>query len=118
MVKNAVGSLSPRGLLHVVGDDDDRVSFFSSAMSSSIWSVRDRVEGRAGLVHEDDLGLDGHRPRDAEPLLLAARERQAGLLELVLDLVPEGRAPEGPLDQLVDVALCTPLIRGPKATLS
>jgi hypothetical protein len=34
----------------------------------------DRVEGRAGLVEEDHLGLDRDRPSDAEALLLAAGE--------------------------------------------
>ena len=65
---------------------------------------RDRVERRARLVHQDHLGLDRQRPGDAEPLLLAAGERQAALLELVLHLVPEGRLAQAPLDDLVHVA--------------
>ena len=40
----------------------------------------DRVEGRAGLVHQDDLGLDGDGAGDAEPLLLAAGKGEARLL--------------------------------------
>ena len=35
---------------------------------------RDRVERRAGLVHQQHLGIDGERTGDAEPLLLAAGE--------------------------------------------
>src|SRR5208282_6505162 len=49
-----------------------------------------------GLVHEDDLGLEHHRAGDGEHLLLAARERAAGLVaplgeprEVVVDLLQE-----------------------------
>ena len=37
----------------------------------------DRIERGARLVHQDHLGLDGDRARDAEALLLAARQRRA-----------------------------------------
>ena len=67
-------------------------------MSSSILAVADRVDRRARLVHEDDVGLGGDAARDAEPLLLPAREGDAGLAELVLDLVPERRPLRGVLD--------------------
>ena len=50
-------------------------------------------------------GLDGDRPGDAQPLLLAAGQRHPGLLELVLDVVPERGPAEAALDQLVHVAL-------------
>ena len=92
------------GLLHVVGDDDDRVVVLQVVHQVFDPRRRDRVERRAGLVHQDDLGLDGQRPGDAEPLLLAAGELQARAVELVLDLVPEGGAAERALDQLVHVA--------------
>jgi hypothetical protein len=62
-----------RRLLHVVGDDGDRVIVaFSSSISSSIFGGRDRVERRAGLVEQDDLGLDRDGAGDAQALLLAA----------------------------------------------
>ena len=92
------------GLLHVVGDDDDRVLVLEVVHQVLDPGGGDRVERRAGLVHEDDLGLDGQGPGDAEPLLLAAREVEARAVELVLDLVPEGGAAERALDQLVHVA--------------
>ena len=50
-------------------------------------------------------GCDRERARDAEPLLLAAGERERALLELVLDLVPERGAGERLLDEVVEVAL-------------
>ncbi len=65
----------------------------------------DGVQGRAGLVQQDHLGLDRQHPGDAQALLLAAGELQGGLPELVLDLVPEGRPLEAPLRQAVEVLL-------------
>src|SRR5262249_18517580 len=47
---------------------------------------------------EQHRWLGGHGARDAEPLLLAARERESTLIELVLDLVPKCR----PLQRLLD----------------
>ena len=37
----------------------------------------DGVEGRAGLVHQQHLGLGGDGPGDAQPLLLAAGQAEA-----------------------------------------
>src|SRR5439155_26073007 len=52
------------------------------------------------LVEQDDLGLERHRPRDGEHLLLAARERAARLVaplsqdgEARVDLLEEPSAP-------------------------
>src|SRR5438034_10054240 len=45
----------PRRLLHVVGDDDDRVVLCETADQVLDLQRRDGVEGRAGLVHQDDL---------------------------------------------------------------
>jgi hypothetical protein len=88
-----------------VGDDDDRVVRLQLGHELLDLEGRARVECGARLVHQDDLRLRRDRPCDAQPLLLAARQRQTALLELVLDLVPEGRPAEAALDQLGDVAL-------------
>ncbi|CAI7629210.1 unnamed protein product, partial [Penicillium discolor] len=66
---------------------------------------RDGVEGRARLVHQQHLRGDGDRAGDAETLLLAAREAGARTVEAVLDLVPQVRAGEGLLDEVVLLAL-------------
>ena len=50
-------------------------------------------------------GFTGDRPRDAQPLLLTAGQGRTGLVEPVLDLVPEVRADQGPLDGLVQLLL-------------
>ena len=70
--RGAVGDA--RGLLHVVGDDHDRHALLELVDQLLDLQRRDRVERRAGLVHQDHLGFDRERARDAQPLLLAARE--------------------------------------------
>src|SRR3954470_4661560 len=92
-----------RGLLHVVRDDDDRVVLLELGDELLDLQRRDRIERRARLVHEDDLGLDGDRAGDAEALLLAAGEADARLREAVLALLPERRAAQRLLDPLADV---------------
>jgi phosphate transport system protein len=67
----------PRGLLHVVRDDDDRVPLLELLHQVLNGARRDRVKGRGGLVHEDDVRLDGDRPGDTQPLCLAAGQGQA-----------------------------------------
>jgi hypothetical protein len=61
-----------------------------------------RVERGEGLVQEDDLGTDGERPGQGDPLLLAAGELvriaaavpgQAHQLEELVDLAPAIRTP-------------------------
>ena len=69
----------PGGLLHVVGDDHDRVLGLELVDQVLDRRGRDRVEGRARLVHQQHLRLDRDRAGDAEPLLLAAGEAHAGL---------------------------------------
>src|SRR5215204_4730547 len=91
----------PGRLLHVVGDDHDRVVPLELLHQVLDAAGGDRVQGRAGLVHQDHVRRDRDRPGDAEPLLLAAGQRQGVLLELVLDLVPEGGPAQRPLDQVV-----------------
>src|SRR4051794_5976773 len=90
-----------RGLLHVVGDDHDRDAVLELVDELLDLQRRDRVERRARLVHEDDVGFDRERPRDAEPLLLPAREPDAGRMEAGLDPPPQPRAAQRVLDRLV-----------------
>ena len=94
-----------RGLLHVVRDDHDRVLVLELVDQVLDPRRRDRVEGRGRLVHQDHVRLDGERARDAEALLLTAREAERVLLQPVLDLVPERGVPERALDALVEALL-------------
>src|SRR6202158_1096053 len=83
---------NPRGLLHVVGDDGDSVVLRQFLDQFLDLGGRNRIERRARLVEQDHLGPHRHGAGDAKPLLLAARQAQAGSVELVLDLVPQRAA--------------------------
>jgi hypothetical protein len=96
------------GLLHVVGDDHDRHVVTELADGLLDPGGRGRVERRAGLVHEQDVGVHGERAGDAQALLLAARERTPRRVEPVLDLAPQAGPRERLLDQGVLVAALDP----------
>ena len=96
---------NPRGLLHVVRDDDDRVLVLELGHEVLDRQRRDRVEGRAGLVHEEDGRAHGDRAGDAQALLLAARKGRPRLVEAILHLVPQVRPAQRLLDELLRIRL-------------
>src|SRR5205823_8368717 len=61
-------------LLHVVGDDDDRVLLLELADQFLNFGRRDRIERGTWFVHQHDLRFDRQGARDAKTLLLAARQ--------------------------------------------
>src|SRR5262245_26753049 len=75
----------PLRLLQIVGDDGNREALAKVAHELLDLARRDRIERRAGFVHQEHFGFGRNRPRDAQPLLLAARQRQAALLDLSCD---------------------------------
>src|SRR5438105_8429179 len=81
---------NPGRLLHVVGDEYDRVLVLQLQHQLLDAPRRDWIESRARFVHQQHRGVGRDRPRDAQALLLTARERQTARLQLVLDLVPQG----------------------------
>src|ERR1700761_8231218 len=81
-----------RRLLHVMGHDRDRVVLGELLDQLLDLGGRDRIERRARLPGQDHLGPHRHGAGDAEALLLAAGQRQARRVELVLDLVPQRAA--------------------------
>src|SRR5215469_692029 len=84
-------------------DDHDRVRL-AQLIDQVLDTCRgDRVERRARLVHEDHLRLYGNGARDAQPLLLAAREAGAGAAQPVLDLIPQARARQARADDVVEM---------------
>ena len=108
-----------RSLLHVVGDDHDRVALLELVDQLLDLQRRDRIERRAGLVHQDHLGLDRDRAGDAQALLLAAGEADPGVVEAILDLVPEADRPQRVVDPLAQSSLPRmPASFSPAATLS
>src|SRR6202163_5041236 len=78
-----------RGLLHVVGDDGDRIVLRQFLDQLLDLGGGNGVERRAGFVEQDHLGTHGHGAGDAKPLLLAAGQAEAAGAQLVLDLVPQ-----------------------------
>ena len=76
------------------------------------------IERGGGLVHEDHVRLDGERARDAQPLLLAARQAQRAVLQPVLHLVPERRVVQSAFSTRSSRLPFIPSTRGPKAMLS
>ena len=94
-----------RRLLHVVGDDHDRVVGLQLVDQLLDLGGRDRIERRARLVEQDHLGLHRDGAGDAQALLLAAGQAQAVGVELVLDLVPQRGAAQRRLDPAVELGL-------------
>ena len=72
--EHAVGDLA--GELHLVGDDEHGLALDGDA-AQKIEHLADPfgVEGGGGLVDQHQLGVERHRPADADALLLAAGER-------------------------------------------
>src|SRR6266404_7396388 len=95
---------APRRLLHVVGDDDDAVISLQFADQLLDTLRRDRIERRGRLVEEQDFRFNRDRAGYAQTLLLAAREAESALFQLVLDLVPQRGAPQSLLDAVLHLA--------------
>src|SRR5215467_5264057 len=93
------------GLLHVMRDDHDRIVRLELVDQLLDLGGRDRIERRAGLIEQDHLGFHRNGARDAQALLLAARQAQAIGRELVLDLVPQGGTAERHLDPAFELRL-------------
>src|SRR6266404_7215254 len=92
----------PRGLLHIMRDNDDSVLLFQLENQVFDFAGRNWVEGRARLVHQQHFGLQGQGAGDAQALLLSTRETGSGLLvQMVFDLVPQSGAVERVLDYFV-----------------
>jgi hypothetical protein len=66
---------------------------------------RGRVERRAGHVHENDLGADGDGARNAQALLLTARETGAWFVEPILDLIKKTGPLQAGHDDLLQLCL-------------
>src|SRR6478735_3775576 len=94
-----------RRLLHVMGDDGDRVVLRQFLDQFLDLRGRDRIERRARLIEQDHLGPHRHRARDAQALLLSAGKAQPVGGELALDLFPERGPPQRGLHPLVEFRL-------------
>src|ERR1700729_4297237 len=70
-------------LLQVVRDDYDRDVFAELDDELLDQPGRLRIQRRAGLVEQQDLGMRGQRAGDAQTLLLPAREPERRMVEIV-----------------------------------
>src|SRR6516165_4446297 len=75
-----------RSLLHGVRHDHDRVRLAQLIDQILYARGRNRIERRAGLVHEYHFRLHRDRASDAQALLLTSGESGAGAAQPVLDL--------------------------------
>ena len=79
----------PSGLGEVVCDDYDCVAPSETGHQVFHDTSGDRVEGAAGLVEQEDFGFERQGARQAQALLLAAREGESGGVEAVFHFVPQ-----------------------------
>src|SRR5476651_1839317 len=93
-----------RCLLQVVGHDDDGQVLPQLVDQFFDLRGRDRVQRACRLVHQEHVGTNRQRSRDAEPLLLAAGERESARLQPILDLVPERGLTQASLGDLLVIA--------------
>src|SRR5579875_2335797 len=98
------------GLLHIVRYDHNAIVRLEVGNQLLDALRRDRVERGSRLVEQQYLRLDGDGAGDAQALLLAARQRQPALVQLVLDLTPQRRPPQGLFDTLVELARARALL--------
>lgn len=81
-------------LLQVVGDDDYR--YLGAKVSEKVFYRLGRywVESRCWFIHEDDIRVYRQCASDAQPLLLTAGDAQSAVVKPILNLVPQGCAPQ------------------------
>ena len=72
-----------------MSDGHDRVIGFKLVDQFFNFCRGDGIECRAGLIHQKHFRLDRERARDAKPLLLAAGETRARLVQIIFHLVPK-----------------------------
>ena len=94
-----------RGLGHRVGDDDDAIILAHLVDQAFDLGGGDRIERRARLVHQDHIGIDRHRARDHQTLLLAPGQACPRLRKAVLHFLPQAGAPQRFLDHHVHIGL-------------
>src|SRR5215475_9637750 len=99
------------GLLHVVGHDGDRVVVLEFVDQLFDLCRGDRIERRAGFVEQDHFGPHRDGARNAQPLLLPARQRKPVCSELVLDLVPKRGALKRVPDTIIEFRFRQTLVK-------
>jgi len=94
-----------RGLLHVVGDDDDGKFFLQFVYQ--FFDVRggNRIQCGSRLIEQEHLRLDGDGAGDAQTLLLPAGQASAALFQLVLHFHPQRGLFQCPFHAIIHIVL-------------
>ena len=87
----------PCRLLHIVGDDNDGISFFQLQKQFFYFKRRDRIQRRRGLIHQQHFRFHRQRAGDAQPLLLPAGKPQRRSFQPVFRLLPDSRLSQASL---------------------
>ena len=75
----------------------------STQFDADLDALLSQVLRMGGLVEQQHFRLDGDAACDAQALLLAAGQARAALVQLVLDLIPQGRLAQRPLNPLLQL---------------
>src|SRR5699024_3428741 len=75
--------------LHDVGNNNDGEVSHQLVDQNFHSNVRNWVQCRAWLIHEQNFWLHSDRASDAQTLLLTTGEAAAWLIQTVLDLIPQ-----------------------------
>ena len=92
-----------RGLLHVVGHDNDGVILFQFSDQLFNTPGRDRVQRRAGLIQQQNFRTNSDTARDAQTLLLATGERISALMQFIFGFIPQCGFGQCPLHALIHI---------------
>src|SRR6185436_19008912 len=91
-----------RGLLHVVGHDEDRDFVFEVGDEFLDAGGGNGIECRSRLIEQENFRLRRQSARDAHALLLTSRKVECQIIETVSDFVPKRGATQRLLDFLVE----------------
>src|SRR5271166_5057912 len=89
------------GLLHVVGDDGDGEVILQLVDQLLDLQRADRIQRAGRLIQQDHLRPHRDGPRDAQALLLPARQAHGGAVQPILHLTPERGAGQRPFHTLL-----------------
>src|SRR5208337_530230 len=84
----------PRGLLHVVGDNNLRALVLEGIKQLLYFGRGDGIKSRAGLIEEEHFRVDSQSSGNAQSLLLPEGKSVSRFVELILHFLPQCRAPQ------------------------
>jgi hypothetical protein len=94
-----------------MGNDHNRILFVQLVDQIFDNSGSDWIQCRAGFIHQNHFRIYRNRARDAKALLLSAGQARAGLIEPILDLLPQTRFNQRRFNDLIQCGFmgCQPM---------